>query len=169
MGEIIATKAAISSEFQIVDKGQVTNFLGLEIQREGTTGAIRVSQKKHIVGLLDEMGMSNCRTTSIPLEANFQVNCEGELCKRVDITKYQSVIGSLMYIALCTRPDILHSVCKLAQRNSNPHSEHLAAAKQVLRYLHNTADLALVYEKTGEMIAGYADADWAGDSTDRKS
>lgn len=168
-GEMLATKKAICSEFQVVDKGPVTNFLGLEIQREGDTGAIRVSQNKHIMGLLKEMGMVHCRTAATPLEANYQVSCENESCKRVDVTEYQSVIGSLMYIALCSRPDVLHSVCKLSQRNADPHGEHLAAAKQVLRYLHTTADLALIYEKTGVAITGYADADWAGDSTDRKS
>lgn len=168
-GEMLATKRAICSEFQVVDKGPATNFLGLEIQRDGDIGAIRISQKKHIMGLLQEMDMVNCRTASTPLEANFQVNCESKSCKRVDATEYQSVIGSLMYIALCSRPDVLHSVCKLSQRNTNPHSEHLAAAKQVLRYLNTTADLALIYEKSGQQISGYADADWAGDSTDRKS
>lgn len=50
-GEMLAAKQALSSEFQVVDKGPVTNLLGLEIQREGKRGAMRMSQKKHIMGL----------------------------------------------------------------------------------------------------------------------
>ncbi|XP_036319460.1 inositol polyphosphate-5-phosphatase A [Rhagoletis pomonella] len=82
---------------------------------------------------------------------------------------YQSLIGSLMYIAVNTRPDILHSVCKLSQQNADPHSEHLAAAKLILRYLSKAIDFGLHYSKTGDWICGYVDADWGGDATDRKS
>ncbi|XP_068159897.1 uncharacterized protein [Drosophila tropicalis] len=148
---------------KVVDKGPITHFLGLEIQRDGDKGAIRLSQSVHIRSLMKELGMEICHTVSTPLEANFQVKCDNKSCKRIDAN------NSLMYIALCSRPDILHSVCKLSQRNKDPHGEHLAAAKQVLRYLNQTADMAITYKKTGAAITGYADADWAGDSTDRKS
>ncbi|XP_075170491.1 uncharacterized protein LOC142242861, partial [Haematobia irritans] len=74
-----------------------------------------------------------------------------------------------MYIALNTRPDILHSVSKLSQRNNNPHSEHMSAAKRVLKYLHASEDMAIKFKKTGSPIVCFTDADWGGDCTDRKS
>lgn len=74
-----------------------------------------------------------------------------------------------MFLAVCTRPDILHSVCKLAQRNNDPHAEHFTAAKRILKYLNHTADLRLKYEHTGKDLYGYADADWGGDASNRKS
>ncbi|KAH8347582.1 hypothetical protein KR067_009651 [Drosophila pandora] len=70
---------------------------------------------------------------------------------------------------MTTRPDILHSTVKLAQRNASPHGEHEAAAKRVLRYLRGTSELQLCFKRTGRDIHCYVDADWAGDSTDRKS
>ncbi|KAH8392285.1 hypothetical protein KR215_004727 [Drosophila sulfurigaster] len=74
-----------------------------------------------------------------------------------------------MWVALTTRPDILHSVAKLAQRNQDPHSEHLAGVNHVLRYLASTSELKLHYKKCEQALVGYVDADWGGDHTDRRS
>lgn len=74
-----------------------------------------------------------------------------------------------MYLAICTRPDILHSVCKLSQKNTEPHHEHMTAAKRILKYLKKTVDFKLKYQKTGEHVICYADSDWGGDTESRKS
>jgi hypothetical protein len=57
----------------------------------------------------------------------------------------------------------------LSQFNTHPHSEHLAAAKHILRYLNTTINFKLVYKKIGKNLEGFADADWAGNVDDRKS
>lgn len=74
-----------------------------------------------------------------------------------------------MYLAISTRPDILHSVCKLAQCNTGPHTEHLSAVKHMLRYLKKTIDFKFHFEKSGKPTIGYADADWGSDTMNRKS
>lgn len=104
----------------------------------------------------------------MPLDSNYQIKCD-EKCEKVESTLYQSLIGALLYLALTTRPDILHSVSKLAQRNADPHTEHFKAAKNVLRYLKGTKDLKLKFCKGGNQLIGYADADWGGCTTNRKS
>uniref|UniRef100_A0A0A1X1V8 Retrovirus-related Pol polyprotein from transposon TNT 1-94 n=2 Tax=Zeugodacus cucurbitae TaxID=28588 RepID=A0A0A1X1V8_ZEUCU len=162
-------KRLIAEKMKVVDKGQVQHFLSMEIERDGETGAITICQKGHIKRLLREQGMEDCRPISIPLDPGHKVNCEDKSCKVADQSQYQSIIGSLMYIAVCTRPDILHSVCKLAQRNTKPHAEHLAAAKRILRYLCSTQDKKLKYSRTGKPIECFVDADWGGDVGDRKS
>uniref|UniRef100_A0A0A1WFC7 Retrovirus-related Pol polyprotein from transposon TNT 1-94 n=1 Tax=Zeugodacus cucurbitae TaxID=28588 RepID=A0A0A1WFC7_ZEUCU len=169
LGELMQIKQQISSIFQIVDKGPINKFLGMEIERVGSVGAISICQKQQLQQLLHKYDMDVCRPVYTPLEPSFQVNCNESNCRKVNAAEYKSLIGSLMFIAVNTRPDILHSVCKLAQRNSDPHCEHLAAAKHVLRYLKATINLKLHYRKTGEWVKGYVDADWGGDATDRKS
>ena len=82
--------------------------------------------------------------------------------------EYQQLIGSLLFIGLATRPDILHSVNKLSQFNMNPHLEHMAAAKQILRYLKHTIHFTLNYNRPNDPLLGYSDADWAT-NYDRKS
>ncbi|KAH8342568.1 hypothetical protein KR084_005249 [Drosophila pseudotakahashii] len=74
-----------------------------------------------------------------------------------------------MYLAVLSRPDIVHAVSKLSQRNTDPHIEHESAAKHLLRYLAGTSNLSIVYKKSGGSVIGFADADWANDQLDRKS
>ena len=74
-----------------------------------------------------------------------------------------------MYLAISTRPDILHSVCKLSQRNMDPHTEHEAGVWHILRYLQKTLDCKLHYFKTGKPIECFVDADWGCDASDKKS
>jgi hypothetical protein len=88
----------------------------------------------------------------------------------VDSTTYQSLIGSLLYAAMATRPDIAHAVGVLSRFNSAPNEAHMTAAKRVCRYLKGTNDLKLVYTGTiGCETIGYSDADWASNIDDRHS
>ena len=83
----------------------------------------------------------------------------------LDQPLYQSVVGSLMYLATCTRPDIAYAVGMLARFSSKPNQSHWTAAK---RYLRGTVNFGILYR--GESgVLGYSDADWAGDADDRKS
>jgi len=167
--ELKVIKKQISESFQVIDKGQAKYFVSLEVERDGDTGTIYLCQKSQIQKLLKQYGMSHTKPISTPLEVNHQVRCDKEDCKRFNQTTYQSLIGSLMFIAIGSRPDILHSVNKLSQMNTDPHVEHFTAAKRILRYLNNTIGWKLKYEHTGKKLYGYADADWGGDSLNRKS
>lgn len=93
---------------------------------------------------------------------------------------YQRLVGSILYLALCTRPDIAYSAMALGQYNANPTRAHLLAAKGVLRYLLGTVNYALEYNFSqlpvgaplSAMIpsdCGMMDADWASDESDRRS
>lgn len=82
---------------------------------------------------------------------------------------YQELIGSLMYLAVLTRPDIAYSVSFLSQFNSNHTLEHWKCAKRILRYLKLTKDFCLMFSKSEEGLQGFVDADWGNDKQDRKS
>jgi hypothetical protein len=92
---------------------------------------------------------------------------------------YQKLVRSLIYLAICTRPDISYAAMALGQFNANPTRAHLVAAKRVLRYLAGTVDLALEFNFDGgvvpDTVGGFicncaiSNADWASDETDRKS
>jgi len=86
--------------------------------------------------------------------------------------RYQSIVGSLMYLMLGTRPDLAYSVGKLARFSSNPSSHHIRALDRVLAYLRDTRDQHLDWfpdEGQGINPSGSTDADFAGDTSDRKS
>ena len=83
---------------------------------------------------------------------------------------YASVVRSLMYAQVCTRPDIAYAVGVLWRYRSNPGMDHWRAAKKVIRYLQGTKDYMLMYRQTDILdVIGYSDADFAGCVDSRKS
>ena len=86
----------------------------------------------------------------------------------MSLVPYESVVGSLMYAMVCTRPDIAHAVGVLSRFMSNPGKEHWTAVKQVFRYLRGTSDYGLCYQGRPRLDrvldnCGFVDADWVGD------
>lgn len=163
-------KVMLQSNFEIDDKREISYCLGFEVCRDGERGAIRISQKQFIQNLLREYGMLDARPFYTPLDVSLHfIQCD-DASHIVDSSKYQSLIGSLMYLAISTRPDIIHSVSKLSQYNKSPHIEHFKAAKHVLHYLKATKDFELHYSSTkSKRLEAFVDADWGNDKTDRKS
>src|SRR5437588_5210662 len=104
--------------------------------------------------------------TKLPLVNPDEKDIIGEL-------EYQSLLGSIMYGMLGTRPDLAYSISTLSKFNSCPGSEHYEAAKRVLRYLQKTGSYGLIYigEDGSSFLVPrcYTDSDWAGKTGDWKS
>ncbi|XP_070015913.1 secreted RxLR effector protein 161-like [Nicotiana sylvestris] len=76
---------------------------------------------------------------------------------------YVSVVGCLMYIQVCTRPDIAFAVNMFGRFSSSPGWTHWVAAKKVMRYLRCTKNFMLVYKKVDDLdLLVYSDSDFAG-------
>ncbi|KAM0037011.1 putative RNA-directed DNA polymerase [Helianthus debilis subsp. tardiflorus] len=83
---------------------------------------------------------------------------------------YASVVGSLMYAQVCTRPDIAYIAGMLGRYQTNPGLDHWKAAKKVLRYLQGTKDYKLTYRRSDRLeVVGYSDSDFAKCKDDKKS
>ena len=82
---------------------------------------------------------------------------------------YQSVVGSLMYAMIATRPDIAFAVGVVSRFLSNPGKKHWEAVKMILRYLCGTKNKCLCLGGGNVSIVGYTDSDYAGCSDSRKS
>lgn len=96
-----------------------------------------------------------------------QFNNEG---KRLEPdVPFNALIGSLMYLAMCTRPDITRAVALLSRFESGPCVERWKAAKSVLRNLAGTKNLGLFYGDCTQVFVGYTHSDFAGDVNQRKS
>jgi len=86
------------------------------------------------------------------------------------VTRYQSMIGSLIYLVTGTRPDLVYTISFLAQFSSCPTDEHIKAAKHVFRHVNETRNLGLFYPyTTTNPIDVYVDADSAGCHDTRRS
>jgi hypothetical protein len=93
-----------------------------------------------------------------------------------DITEYQQAVGSILYAALGSRPDIAYAAGVLGRYNSAPTDQHWAAVKHLLRYLQGTKDLQLTIYMDNDPpgspdsdIIAYSDADLGGDVDSGKS
>ena len=107
---------------------------------------------------------------STPADVNVKLVKDDGVSKECNPTTYQSLVGSLLYAAIATRPDISQAVGAVSKFCSSPSESHLTAAKRIFRYLKGTADLALTYHKSSDgSLIGYTDVDWAGDPEDRHS
>ena len=82
---------------------------------------------------------------------------------------YASVVGSLMFVMVCTRPDIAQAVGAVSQYMTNLGGEHWNAVKKILMYIRGTSNAGLCYGGSDFIIRGYVDSDFAGDLDKRKS
>jgi hypothetical protein len=115
-------------------------------------------------------GMQDSRPASTPMVESFFAHLEAEVDTTVvEQTLYQQIIGSLLYLALKTRPDILTAVCILSRFTSAPTKYCHMAVKRVLRYLQGTVYLALEYCSSDIKMNVFVDSDYAGDTNSRKS
>lgn len=165
-------KDQLKKRFEIEDQGEIHYCLGMCIKRDRSTKTMHISQRAYLENVLKRFNMSNCKPVSTPMEVGkkYEKLKDGE--QTADLREYQSAIGSLMYASIATRPDISSAVGILSQYMSNPGEEHFRGIKRVLRYIRGTIDFGLEFKAQDEMqvrLHGYADADWAGDISTRKS
>ena len=164
--EMERLKTSLATEFEIKDLGSLRYFLGMEVAR--SRKGIVVSQRKYILDLLKETGMSSCKPADTPIDPNKKLG-DSKQGDPVDAGQYQRLVGKLIYLSH-TRPDIAFAVSLVSQFMHNPYKEHLEATYRILRYLKNSPGKGLLFKKNERrMIEAYTDADWAGSVTDRKS
>lgn len=194
----------LEKRFNITDLGECRFMLGMRITRDRVAKTIKLDQELYITKALERFGLSECkitptpgvqtssksvtrRVTSTKSESDDSVISpplvrEGDTDEKseqpIDVLLYQEKIGTLLYAAISTRPDIAFAVNRLAQHMLAPTVAHGKACDRIFRYLAGTKSHGLLFgrcsnssdEKRDEaFISAYADADWGSDPTNRKS
>jgi len=167
-------KKLLKQEFEFSDLGPLTWLLGIQVEWQEDSATL--SQRTYIDQLLVRFGMNTCNPISLPLDPNkFKYLLQAQDGDNLaDVSQYQQIVGSLMYLVIGTRPDLAFTVSALSQFCSKPTQQHMGTLKQVLRYLKGTRNLTLTYRKplaqSGNVtLSGYSDSDYAGDRNTRKS
>ena len=161
------TKARILATFEARDLGPATSFLIMSIHRDRGARTISLAQGRLTQDLLERYGLTECKPLSTPLSTATKLTKEGEPLDTGTYT-YSQLIGSLMYLSVCTRPDISQAVGALARHMAKPTTEHWTAAKGVLRYVSGTASCGITFGPKLD-IQAYCDADYAEDRDTRRS
>jgi len=163
----------LTRHIEIINKGEVKSFLGLNIVRNHEQHTISISQPGYIDRLLAKFKMTNAKSAHTPFSPSTKLKAATPYDTRCNIELYQELTGSLNHLAVFSRPDITFAVSKLSKYKANPTTTHFKAALHVLRYLKGTRNYCIVYRKSTTIpimdILGYADSDFASDEDDRKS
>ncbi len=153
-------KSDLSEIFEMKDLGPLSVMLGIKISRDRVKKLVFISQPEYTREILSRFGMENLNPLSTPMLRSEKFSGSQE-SSSIDVP-YREAIGSLMYLMICTRPDIAYAVGKLAQHSQYPQMENWIAVKRVFRYLKGTTDFGILYNGTIEpKIFGFSDSDYA--------
>ena len=161
-------KLELIGAFPARDLGPASLFLGMAISRDRTAKTIKLSQPRHAADLLSKFNMTDANPCDTPSSAATKLTAAGTPLD-TKACPYAALIGSLNYVACCTRPDISQAVGALASYMANPTTDHWTAGKRLLRYLAGTADYGITYGLSDYTLEAYCDADYAGDPDTRRS
>ena len=132
------------------------------VRRQGLD--VIIDQVDYLKKVLERFQMTNAKPTQTLLPSNWDPKENKGKATAAEVTRYQSIIGSLLYLMIGTRPDISYAVTHLSQFSTNPSEDHYKAVMHICRYLAGTQDYMLVYgHLTNKGLMAYMDSDWAAD------
>lgn len=181
--------ALLQQRFNITSLGDSTFMLGMRITRDRRTRTLTLDQELYVTKALEKFGLDQCKSAptpgvvassrSLPATADDErklVRLRGGGVsdqQPIDVKLYQEKVGTLLYAAISTRPDIAYEVNRRAQHMQAPTVADGRACDRVFRYLAGTKTLGLLFGRSSSnndaSISAYADADWGSDPSDRKS
>ena len=176
-------KKQMTDKFKMDDLGCPDKCLGMDIDFL-KDGSIQLRQTTYIEKMLHRFNLSASKEKATPMDSNLKLSAADVPKEDEDIPRfpYRELIMSLLYLALCTRPDITYAVKELSRFMVRPGMAMVKAAKRVLRYVGKTKHLGLLYHCTLRSVLGglfasdfehpvsaFSDASWADRLDDRKS
>ncbi|GKE58608.1 uncharacterized mitochondrial protein-like protein [Tanacetum coccineum] len=122
---IIEFKKRMASQFEILDLGELTYYLGIEVSQG--KDCVEINQERYVRKILKEASMEDCNATSYPMEKDLKLS-KDEDEPEVEATQYQKVVGCLHYL-LHTHPDLTYSVGVVSRYMQSPRELHARAIK----------------------------------------
>ena len=157
---------AMNKKYKLTNTGLASWLLGIKITRDLTNRMLSLSQHAYIEAIITKYNFNDLKPLAIPINPSILLSKTQGPSKLEDIARmknvpYREAVGSLMYTAMGTRPDIALATSTVAQFCDNPGWVHWEAVKRIFRYLLGTKKLELVYGGESRGIVGYVDADGA--------
>lgn len=173
---IDSVKNDLMKHFRIKELGLAKYVLGMEINQDSRTKTISIKQTQYIDDVTNRFNQAEAKPVSNPCDSSWKLSHEDSpttSAERTEMRKkpYRQLIGCLLYISICTRPDISYAVNHLSRYVENPGELHWKAGIRVLRYLRTTRHYGLLFGGMGtdNRVEVYCDADWGSNVDDRRS
>ena len=155
--------------------GETEYFLGMRVQQDLDSGTIQLTQRPYWEHVLNRFDLENVIPRNVPLpigivlDNNMSPKTDSER-QEIRDKPYRSVLGSIMWGQLATRPDLSFSVSLLARFQADPGVEHWNALLHVVGYIKNTLDYGLTYSRDSDISpTAFVDADYGGCRDTRRS
>lgn len=163
----------LEKQFQIRTMG-ADKFLGIDITRNRKERMLFASQPQFTSALLLKFGMQNCNPKATPADPHTNLTAQmspgtQEEANAMKKVPYREAVGSLLYLATTTRPDIAYAVSQVSRFSHNPGNAHWSAVKRILAYLAGTTNYGLRFNLGSKPLLCYCDADWGRDLDKRRS
>lgn len=163
-------KKGLAGGYEVKEMGDLHHFVGVKVIQTPQTEEVWISQEAYAQRVLQKFGMENAKPIDTPIDASSKLVKRTEDCEGFDQGQFQSAVGSLLYLSIMTRPDIMYAVSNVAKFCVNPSKQHWIGVRRIMHYLKGTLYLGLLYKKDGSNeCAGYSDGDWDGDKDNCKS
>ena len=162
----------LESAWQNTALGEPKLVVGITLHQDRAKKTIMLSQTTLINKIISAYGQADAKTATTPIAHGTQLLKPSPLtllddtkCERLTTLPYHSLVGSLMYIASESRPDIMFTVSKLSCFLDCYHETHWQAAVCVVQYLKGTRDMGLVLGSSSPSLPliGYCDSDYMND------
>ena len=160
----------VASMFAIRALGEPEDFLGIRITRDRKARTITIDQEDKAVRLAVAAGVTG-EHQSVPMTPEVYGDLRSAQAGDAiaDMEAFQSVVGSLLHLGQCTRPDIALAVGALASFSSKPTCAHWDALLDVVRYVGSTAERGITYGTSRVPIGIWCDANFAACKDTRRS
>ena len=160
--------AGLTRKYNVQWSEWIGLFLGIQCKMNDTNQTISMGQPHIVDHLLREYNLENAR--NVRSSANPSVDIMDDKSPPADQDRYREAIGKLLWIARCTRPDILFRVIQLAQYVSKPTIIQWGAITHLIRYLGATRDYGIVLNQAPtHLLTLYTDSSHGDWQMDRKS
>ncbi|CAI7820542.1 unnamed protein product [Closterium sp. NIES-54] len=159
-------KSELQKRHTCTDLGELRSFLGLHITRDRAQRTITLTQSHMVQQVLQRFDFTYFSPQATPLSTRHSLSALPSDESVEPSGPYPELVGCLMYLMTCTRPDLAYPLSILARyvAHGRHRPEHMATAKRVLRYLCSTSGLGLVLGgRRPVVLTGHADASWADD------
>ncbi|CAI7893463.1 unnamed protein product [Closterium sp. NIES-53] len=165
-------KSELQKRHTCTELGELRSYLGLQITRDRARRTITLTQSHMVQQVLQRFGFTYTSPQATPLPTRHSLSALPSDESVEPSGPYPELVGCLMYLMTCTRPDLAYPLSILARyvASGRRRPEHMAAAKRVLRYLCSTSGMGLVLGgRSPVVLTGHADASWADDQATQRS